>query len=154
MDQIKSIEVFHLYIYLGLTACLNSVIFVIINQSSVEHIPRAHIVQSMELLLCTWLYYNFVNFRKLVEMLLNVYVASGGPGDKKHSLCTRSNCIAVLHYDLQLVPQGCRFQLHRRMNYRFHEHVLLISMIFTSHILDIKFSYAHEQKIQWTCIMH
>ena len=51
--------------------------------------------------------YNFVivNFRKLVEVLLNcICVASGGPGDKKHCLSIlfllKINSIAVLHYVL------------------------------------------------------
>ena len=64
-----------------------------------------------------------------MEMLLNVYVATRDPNDKKHSLCTRSICIAVLHYDLQLRAADFRSVS------RFHEYALLILTIFISHVL-------------------
>ena len=67
-----------------------------------------HIAQSIDLLSVHG--YNFVNFRKIVEMLLS---CTGGPGDKKHSLYPDQEdmnfylyyfiviiSIAVLHYDL------------------------------------------------------
>ena len=59
------------------------------------HTPRAHCAIYRVTVTVAFVHvhgYNFVivNFRKLVEVLLNcIYVATGGPGDKKHSLCTR-----------------------------------------------------------------
>ena len=132
-----------------------------LNWSSVEHIPRAHIAQSIELLCVHG--YNFANFRKLVEMLFNCtmsYAATGGPGDKALSLYSgqiqttrryeliRSivccNSITVLYYIL--VPQGCRFQIRQRIRI---SRTLLISTIFTSHNNYSRLlSCAHEQTTQ------
>ena len=44
---------------------------------------------------------NFVNFRKIVEMLL---VRTGGPGDKKHSLCTRPRLLGRYELIICCVP--------------------------------------------------
>ena len=55
------------------------------------HTPRAHCaIYRVAFVRVHGHNFVIVNFRKLVEVLLNcIYVATGGPGDKKHSLCTR-----------------------------------------------------------------
>ena len=121
------------------------------------HTPCAHCTIYGVAFVCMAIANNFMNFRKLVEMLL--YVAIGGPYNKKHSLCTRSrllgdmnsstdssniccNSIAILHYNL--APYGCRFQRCQWMRIDFTS-IINFDDLYQSYFWLL--GCAHEQKI-------